>query len=304
MNTITKENIRDSVENSISVVYHKFELYCKEENKAKLFCFYEGKDAPYYSPRIEEYFKDYINFKCNNKLNVIKLYKKIKNKKSNYQLAFFVDRDFDSPLSNPDIYETPTYSIENLYCDTKTISKILKNEYLLNDEDSEFLEIINIYKANISDYMNKILLFNSWYHSLKRKKELQGLPTTGVSLDDKLPTKFLKLEISNIECSYTFDCIKSHYTNAVDVSEEEVQNSLQELSQGNLLGNIRGKYLVTFLIKFIDYLTLDSKKSKTFIKENINFSTNKSIVLSHLSNYASTPSCLNDYLNSLLKISA
>ena len=116
MNTITKENIKKTVESSISVVYQKFQFHCKEENKTKLFCFFEGKDAPYYSSRIKNYFDDYINFKCNNKANVIKLYKKINNKKSDYLLAFFIDRDFDDSLENPDIYETPTYSIENLYC--------------------------------------------------------------------------------------------------------------------------------------------------------------------------------------------
>lgn len=304
MNTITKENIKKTVESSISVVYQKFQFHCKEENKTKLFCFFEGKDAPYYSSRIKNYFDDYINFKCNNKANVIKLYKKINNKKSDYLLAFFIDRDFDDSLENPDIYETPTYSIENLYCTNETIINILKNEYLINIEDEEFATIIKLYETNITDYLNKILLFNSWYHSLKKKKKLLGLDSTNVSLEDKLPNKFLKLEISNIQCTYTVDCIKSYYNNAIEVNEQEIQNSMNELSQTDLLERLRGKYLITFLIKFIEYLTLDSKNSKNFIKENTNFSTNKTIILSHLSNYASTPICLHNYLKSFLKISA
>ncbi|MCZ8090903.1 DUF4435 domain-containing protein [Flavobacterium sp.] len=304
MNIITKENIRNTVDSSISVVYHKFQSYCKEDNKAKLFCFFEGKDAPYYSPRIKNYFDNYINFKCNNKNNVIKLYKKIKNKKSDYLLAFFVDRDFDNSLENPEIYETPTYSIENLYCNNETIINILKNEYLINNEDEEFTTILNLYETNITDYLNKILLFNSWYHSLKKKKKLLGLDSTNVSLDDKLPNKFLKLEISNIECTYTINCIRSHYNKAIEVTDEEIQTSMNELSQTILLEKLRGKYLITFLIKFIEYLTLDSKSSKNILKENINFTTNKTIILSHLSNYASTPNCLNNYLQSFIKISA
>ena len=60
MNTITKENIKKTVESSISVFYQKFQFHCKEENKTKLFCFFEGKDAPYYSSRIKNYFDDSV----------------------------------------------------------------------------------------------------------------------------------------------------------------------------------------------------------------------------------------------------
>lgn len=304
MKAITKENIKNTVDSSISVVFHRFQSYCKEENKTKLFCFFEGKDAPFYSPRIKGYFDNYLNFKCNNKKNTIKLYNKIKDKKTDYQLAFFIDKDFDDSLGNSDIYETPTYSIENLYCSTSSITNILKNEFLINENDEEYDKIINIYQSNLNDYLNKILLFNSWYHALKKKKESIRADSTNVCLEDKLPNKFLKLEISKIESSYTIECIKNHYKNALEVTEEEINISMSELSKYNLTEKLRGKFLITFLIKFLEFLTLDSKNDKKLIKENINFSTNKSIVLSHLSNYAVTPNCLDAYLKSFLKASA
>lgn len=253
MNTITKENIRNTVDSSIAVVYHKFQSYCKDENKTKLFCFFEGKDAPYYSPRINKYYDEYINLKCNNKNNVIKIYNKVKHKKEHFLLAFFVDRDFDDSLSNPEIYETPTYSIENLYCTEESLIKILKNEYFINEDDKEFKNIINLYLTDINNYLNKILLFNSWYYALQVKKKSLGLDSTNVSLDEKLPNKFLKLEISNIECNYTIDCIKKHYDKAIEVTEEEVETCMNKLKEDSLFEKLRGKYLILILSSSLSF---------------------------------------------------
>lgn len=304
MNAITKENIRNVVDSSISVVFHRFNSHCIEANKNKVFCFFEGKDASYYSPRIKKYFSEQISFACNNKKNVLKLYAKIKFKKSLYQLAFFVDKDFDDPIENPDIYETPTYSIENFYCTRETLINILNDEYYLNNADPTYNSIIQLYESQLTDYLNKILLFNSWYYSLKKKKQKLNLESTNVSLDEKIPNSFLSLEILNIRSSYTMDCIRNKFDKALDVTDDEVQEAFNELSSKDLLQNLRGKYVITFLIKFIEFLMNDSKTTKIYIKENNNFITNKNIVLSHLSNYAITPICLENYIKSINKLSA
>lgn len=300
MKDINKENLRELVDGSISVVYHKFEFHCKEENRNKLFCFFEGKDAPYYSVRIREYFKDdYLNFSCKNKGNVIKLYSKIKDKGNNYRLGFFIDKDFDSPIANPDIYETPFYSIENFYCTEYCIKNILKNEFYINEEDSNFQPLINLYNEQLSIFSHSILFFNAWYHSLKTKKANESLLSTNVSLDDKLPNNFVNLEIGNITSNYDLDKIKEKYDKAIEVSEEDIQYSLNILKQGVLHYNLRGKYMLQFLIEFCLFLSQDSKTSKIYIKDNINMHTDKNIAISHFSNYALTPDCLNSYLYSL-----
>ncbi|PVV55007.1 DUF4435 domain-containing protein, partial [Chryseobacterium sp. HMWF035] len=104
---ITKDSLKSAVENSIAIVYQKYILSAKQENCNKLFCFYEGFDANYYSSRIKNIVdKDYFNFSCKNKNNVLKIYNKIKHQKDKYNLLFFVDKDFDNNLNNPDIYET------------------------------------------------------------------------------------------------------------------------------------------------------------------------------------------------------
>lgn len=304
MERITKENVRNVVDSSISVVFHRFNAHCIEVNKNKIFCFFEGKDAPYYAPRIIKYFGDQINFKCNNKKNVLKLYNKIKYKKNDYHLAFFVDKDFDETIGNSDIYETPTYSIENLYCTKDALIKILNNEYYINNSDSSYNSIIELYETELTDYLNKILLFNSWYYSLKKKKKKLNLESTNVSLDEKLPNSFLSLEISNINSNYTINCIRNKFDKAIEVSDEELEETMCELSKKDLLQNLRGKFIITFLIKFIEFLTNDSKTTKVLLKENTNFLTNKNTVISHLSNYANTPICLESYIKSFIKLTA
>ncbi|NJB84186.1 DUF4435 domain-containing protein [Wenyingzhuangia aestuarii] len=297
MEEITKENIQNTMNNSISVVFHKFSNSCKDENNNKIFCFYEGKDAPYYSSRIEKYFNDeYLNFKCKNKSNVLKIYDKIKHKKDEYILAFFIDNDFDDKVANSDIYETPTYSIENFYCHEDCLKKILRNEFYLNDGDSEFISILDLYKNELIQYQESIMLFNSWYRSLIIKKRTEKLESTGVSLDDKLPSSLFKVNIGGINKTYTLENIKNKYSNAINVTELEVENSNTYLRNHNLTEILRGKYLIHFLINFCEYLTNDSKENKIYIKDNIQFNTNKNIILSHFSNYAYTPTCLESYI--------
>ena len=293
----TKQQLQEAVDLSISVVYHKFGLNAIKENENKIFCFYEGKDAPYYSFRVSQiYGEDYLNFSCKNKTNVLKLYEKIKNLKYEFSLKFFVDSDFDIKINNPEIYETPAYSIENFYAYKCCMYKILKNEFYLNERDAETTKIILFFQNQLLIYCDQILLFNAWYHSLKQKKILQNLESTNVSLDDKIPNNFLNLEIENISSSYDEMDIFRKYPEAISVTKEEILKSKEFLKQSEGFVILRGKYILTFIIKFLDFLVHDSKNSKKYIKEAQSFQTNKKIILGQISQYAFTPECLIEYL--------
>lgn len=294
---ITIESLQSAVDSSIALVYQKFGMYTTQDNKSKLFCFYEGKDAPYYSYRISQlYNEEYINFCCKNKGNVLKLYNKIKNNKNHYKLAFFIDRDFDDETGNIDIYETPTYSIENFYAYKCFLAKILKNEFYLNEDDLEAKNIQNLFDIELEKYCDIITTYNAWYHSLKLKKKRENLESTNVSLDDKLPNTFLTLEILSLEKKYTIDDIFNKYESAIEVTKDEVLASENILSTVDRYKNLRGKFILTFVIKFLEFLVSDSKTNKLYVPNNINFNTNKTIIISQLTQYAHTPECLNLYL--------
>ena len=80
------------------------------QGKMGLFCFFEGKDSPYYVARIRMLFSgNYYPIACSGKSKVLKINELIGFHKEleAYKTAFFVDKDFDPPISNPKIYETP-----------------------------------------------------------------------------------------------------------------------------------------------------------------------------------------------------
>jgi hypothetical protein len=294
---VTKDNLRAAVENSIALVYQRYILSAKPENSDKLFCFYEGHDANYYSGRIKNILnKNYFNFSCKNKTNVLKVYNKIKHQKNNYNLLFFVDRDFDDKLNNPDIYETCTYSIENFYIYDSCLKTILKDIFYINDDEDNYSKTINFYNEQLLEYSSRICLFNAWYHALKVKKKEENLESTNVILDNKLPKGFCSLEIGNIESRYTLQDIFSSYPKAINITESEVNNSFSILDIDDNFKVLRGKFLIEFLIKFLEFLVLDSKSNKNYIYINSTFHTDRIIILGQLSQYAYTPDCLVEYL--------
>ena len=294
---ITKEKLDRAIIDNDALVFHNFTLLANQRNKNHIFCFYEGRDAPYYSLRIKRLTDlQYHNFKCGNKAKVLKTYFKIKNYITKYKIFFFVDKDFDDDINVEHIYETSTYSIENFYVDVLCIKEILKNEFSLLENEKEFKEIIDLFINLRDEYCDTILLFNSWYCALKRKKKEEGLTTTNVSLDDKLPKGFINLNFSGIERKYDLAKIRGKFPNAIRVEDDEVFKIFDELKNKELYKVLRGKFLIHFLINFIEHLVHDSKNEKKYIKSNINISINKVSIISHLSQYALTPKCLVDYL--------
>ncbi len=179
---------------SINVIYHKFVLISSKLGQSVLYCFFEGnEDGSYYISRINKFFNSTEPIVCKGKDNVIGIFYKLnqKNKSDAYKKAFFVDRDFDDPQNVEGLYETPAYSIENLYCSENCFKKILQNEFHLNSTDSEFEQCIIFYGDRKKEFHNAVLLFNAWYYSKKR------LGKCNVSLDKRFPDQFINWDFAN-----------------------------------------------------------------------------------------------------------
>ena len=108
-------------------------VYSVRNKKDYLFCFFEGYDVAYYVPIIRRFTENYETFDCGGKKVVLAFHNFIKDKREydKYKKAFFIDRDFDVPISieQPPIFETPCYSIENFYVSDSVFAKILKSEF-------------------------------------------------------------------------------------------------------------------------------------------------------------------------------
>ncbi|QXP54140.1 DUF4435 domain-containing protein [Cellulophaga sp. HaHa_2_1] len=290
-----KELLKRS-QNSPTVAFHKFVLLHRK-NKSDLFCFYEGKDAQYYYPRIKDRYGDkHHPIICGNKKSVVKVFEKVQSKYKTIKTAFFIDSDYDNKIYEDKIYNTPCYSIENLYCSESVLARILKNEFLLSEIDNEYKTIIELFNKNQKDYHNATKLFNMWYATAKNKAKAKNT-ITNVSLNDKFPKDFVSLKIGTITSNYELKNIKEKYPDALEVSEEEIKEYELNVDNKKPFHQIfRGKYEIEFILTFLKFLIEDANKHKNILKNKTTLNIEKAQILSQLSQYSETPKCLIEYI--------
>jgi len=288
--------------NSTSVAVHTF-ILMTGINSNDLICFFENKDAPYYIERIKNYSSVKYQFiRCGNKSKVIETYKHIKFEKkyNKYKTCFFVDSDFDESLLSiyPDLYETPCYSIENLYNSNEVFEDILKSEFGFNYINAEFSTLITLYEKLSNEFNNSVALFNAWYHAVKTKSRRQGI-ISNINLGESFPSNYLKMSLAGISATYSLATIRKDFPDAIHVTDDEVDNSLQFLLKNNPFLSFRGKYQIQFLTYLIMALVEDSKPkgNRNILSNSINLHVSRSNILSHFSQYALTPECLKSYLS-------
>ena len=291
------ETLIAEAEKSSSVAYTRFVLLVDKCGDSPFYYFVEGKDAPYYHPRIQSISKkESIPIKCVGKSKVLEVHLLLSNQSvyDKYQKAFFVDNDYDDNSAvSSDIYITPCYSIENLYVSQATIGEILKCEFDILPSDENYAKILNFYNTEQQVFHNAILEFNAWYACLKKLT-----PNTGVSLNDNMPPEFLNLQIGNIAKTYTLEDIEEKFQEATLKIERDDIQKMSETLNGNPLVSLRGKYQTQFLHKFLRFLIDDAnnKVQRKYIIKKTTFNIEKASLLSQLSQYAITPDCLTEYV--------
>jgi len=296
------EQLRSSKDKA-SVAFQEFALSTRLFNDY-IFCFFEGKDNPYYIPRIIPFCEKIKPINCGGKEKVLRVFELIKNQDvyQKYKKAFFIDRDFNKSMKSFDklIFETPCYSIENLYVNTESFRKILIHELQLSENtDDSFEFCISLFNDRLNEFNKSTTLFNSWYACLIEIRDNLGLQT-GVSLDDKLPKGFVNITLQSITKNYDFEKIKQTFPYANEILEYhlEAKNNIFENCDSNNI--FRGKYQIEFLITIIQLIIDDSKNNKTINKSKINYSfdgaLNHSRALNIFSTYAKTPSELTEFL--------
>ena len=293
------------------VAYQEFMLHVSQ-NKDGLFCFFEGKDTPYYSPRIKRFTANYHPIKCGGKDKVLEVYRLISKhtEYKKYKKAFFVDRDFDDLLNNPDIFETPCYSIENFYTSINVFKEILKNSFGLSEVSEAYQTCLTLYTQRQQEFHQATLLFNAWYACLIYLRNTTKVET-GVNLSDKLggdkATKnFIIFTLESISKNYTIETIRQNFPSALNVSQNALNQKLIELSNCEHSKVFRGKYEMWFVVTMIDLLVQDSNNKHNYLKEKIKFSFSSKLsneqAIELFSNYAETPDCLMAYLASSLAV--
>ena len=300
------EELRQSKDKA-QVAFQEFALSTREFPN-HLFCFFEGKDNAYYVPRIKRFTDKYHPVKCGGRDKVLEVYRIIVNRPEygSYKKAFFIDRDFNQILTThyPPIFETPCYSIENLYISIDIFQEILTNEFHLSKvhDKGTFDLCSSLFIERLNEFHNAVRLLNAWYSCLIDLRNSSGIKT-GVNLDDKLPKElYIDISLQSVTSNYNFEKIRLIFPSATDIEENILNAKLITFQNCNGSTIFRGKYEMQFLIKFIQLLLHDSNSSQKVIKNKIHFpfgdasGINNEQAINIFEGYAETPESLIEYL--------
>ncbi|MGK7945828.1 MAG: DUF4435 domain-containing protein [Microcystaceae cyanobacterium] len=303
-------NVNDLIkarEEASNVPYQEF-IKLVREYPNELFCFFEGKDNPYYYDRIKQSITLQINsVNCKGRKGVLKVHQLISYhpEYNKYKKAFFIDRDFNQPLppQSPPVFETPCYSIENFYVSLEVFKEIMKNELHLSAVSDESYNIcVQLFTDRQKEFHSAVILFNAWYACLIDIRNTKNIET-GVQLDKKLPKGFIDFKLSSISSNYDLQKIRETFPNAREVTEESLNKKLLEFDTCEQHQVFRGKYEMDFLLSLIELILKDSRKSKNYIKDKIKFDFSERIsheqALNIFSRYAETPESLKTYIRKI-----
>lgn len=280
----------------------------KKYHDSYAFCFYEGEDGKYYNKRIRQRFSDkFMTFTVGNKKEVIKLLNKI-NSEDLYKdvcMMFFVDRDYDKSIMGEDekVFETPCYSIENLYAQEECLKEILRSEFGLNEINEDFKKCIEDFHLRAQEFKECILEFNALAY-LRRQ---QSDSNSNCSFGSIKTSHLAQIEVSEIKRASRYTETIQGIRDKLKFSEGDIKIAKNILNkQGDFSMNFRGKNQLDFFVAFIMGLkslnSIGGYFSEKYPNVSIDITSNR---LSELSQYAITPPSLEKFLDAHLeKLSA
>lgn len=279
-------------------VYTEF-VSSRKYYKTYAFCFYEGEDGKYYDSRIRQKFNDnFVTYTVGNKKEVLKLYNRITSTHlyDDVCTMFFIDRDYDESLKdvNEHLFETPCYSIENLYVQSECLIKILQSEFGINKINSDCIKCLQDFEIREAEFNDHILEFNSLAY-LRRKKSDSN---SNYSFGAVKTSRMIKININSVEKTEKYNEIMNEIKEILQFDEYEIEEAKRELLEnGNFSLNFRGKNQLDFFVQFIKELKNVNKLGGYFERKynsiHINLTSNR---LSELSQYAITPPSLEEFL--------
>ena len=286
-----KRNVAEAVFKKFTEAKDKFDTYA--------FCFFEGEDGKYYNSRIEKYWGgNFIPLVAGNKKEVLKVMRMIKASPlyNTVCTMFFVDRDYDKSLkgTDKDLFETPCYSIENLYAQETTFCRILQAEFGLSIIDSDYCKCLETYRARLAEFNQIIFHFNAIV-----KYQHQCEPDSVCQFNATKTSHLTRISVDEVVKSNHHDRVIAKLLKQLHVSPEKLSKIEENLAQEpkpHLV--LRGKNQLDFMVSLIKiFKDLNDKGdyfSRKLTRVYITISENR---LSELSQYAVTPPELTEFLN-------
>lgn len=284
--TISLKEMRKERDTS-QAVYIKF-LSDRKNNKTHIFCFYKEEDSKYYNPRIEQIFDKYFYYEVKNKGEVLRLLDRLTSTDlySDTCMLFFVDREYEYGLNNKEeLFETPCYSIENLYVQKECLGKVLQLKFGLSETDKDYEKCLYDFELRENEYNSQMLEFNALAY-LRRASFWDSIDTSymiNVKINKVTQLPRYNSMINGIKAKYEFN-------------DKEIEHAKKELiDRGNFTQNFRGKNQLYFFLEFINDLRRLNNIGGYFSsrRENVHIIEN---CLSELSQCAITPPSLEIFL--------
>lgn len=294
---MTLEQMREK--RGISEVLFKKFTEARGYFKTHAFCFYEGEDGKYYNSRVAQYWgSNFIPQVAGKKKEVLKVMQKIQTDPlyNDVCTMFFIDRDYDESLANTndDLFETPCYSIENLYAQESVFRRILQSEFGLNLMDPDYQKCLVDYQLRQNEFNQIIAKFNAVV-----KYQHQYAPEITCQFSKVKTTHLAHIEIDQVTKASRHD----EQINKLK-SKLNIDNELLEFLEKGLLTEsiphlvLRGKnqldFLVTIIMRLKDLNFVGGYFSRKLNNVHINLTENR---LSELSQYAITPPELEAFLS-------
>lgn len=267
----------------------------------------EGKDAPYYLPRIVAWLTSRTIegqprlVPAKGKSNVLAVREALEANPSipDNSIFFIVDKDFgigDCPARG-DTYETAGYSVESFYVSKETIEKVIRYE-ILQGETSENIDkvvsrLLVAFDELATKFDDEVGDFHFWAKAQREKMARR------VSLSPYDRRSYCSIAINNgcFEMS-----VKKFEPNDFDEKDHHpTTNEIEAVTIDGKIGLelIRGKQSALFIISFLEaatsYLRLSLNGSDSEAIRNIEVSL-KTFV-SKLSVHAKTPTEFFDFLD-------
>ena len=222
------------------------------------------------------------------------------------------------PAQRLPIFETETYSIENLYVTKKSFGNILENIFQISSEKETtketFQTYVKLYAQRQKEFHEASLLLNSWYacvieHGIQTgKRQPSVLQEKSIfkrkdgSNGGKNHLNFIHFNLKEIKKEYDIAKIEATFPNVVAIEKEVLEQKITEFSKREHYKIFRGKFELQFLVRFIKLMLQDDMQ----IMHNSPIGDARYLknenALRLFSEYAETPQNLLDYLKQVTQM--
>lgn len=276
------------------VIYSSFLMKYKSNVS---YCFIEGNDWGYYYQVYSCHgITNIVPIVCYGKSNVIRLRDLINAKNPMPNTFYLIDKDYDEYKIESDLYMTPFYSVENFYASDKFISHLVRTECryvggeVLSGEDVD--KITRIFLDRLNTFLEISIELNAWSFYTKNNFKFS---LTQVKVED-----VIKIRLEEVSLSLKLAELFEKYIPDEDVSvhAEEIKK-IEERFSKNKFVHCRGKYLLQFVIAFLNELKKDfNKEVPQTVSRKCNFSKQLSdkTFISDFSTYSDKSKCIIDFV--------